>query len=215
MMKQHLRDAHASIALALNLLDDKQPENIESKGLTPYSNEWTFPVGSIEFPAKDWYCATWHDLTGRRNGGYQHPGIDLNVWTLPRGDVDRGQQVYAVAGGVIVEHSYHHDYLGSTIIKVDFAPGVPLWIRYWHLAQDSHWVMWDVGKSVVAGDTLGVIGNYQLGAGGDHLHFDMAMTPFKATWWWTSHPEVEWVDPVFVLKAKLDPVIVAAMLTKG
>lgn len=65
----------------------------DSKAGTP----WAFPVGNDEHPASDWYCATFHDLTGRRNNPhYPHTGLDLNGdWRNPdtgefRGNVDVG-----------------------------------------------------------------------------------------------------------------------------
>jgi len=93
--------------------------------------------------------------------------------------------------------------------------GYPLYVRYWHLADDAGFRGLAVGQAVEAGQQIGAIGNYRLGAGGDHLHFDCARDPFGAHWWFTNHPDVRWIDPVPVLQMHLDSVRVEEMLKKG
>jgi len=174
---------------------------------------WCFPIGSTQYPPPDWYCASWHDLTGKRNNGYGHTGIDLNVCKPPYGDIDRGQPGFAVADGVIFRVGYSQSYLGSVILLVGHERS-PLYARYWHLADDATFRSWTEGQVVKAGTELGHIGNYTLGAGGDHLHLDAALDPFEPHWWFTNHPVVRWIDPVPILKAHLDPAQVEAMLEK-
>lgn len=177
-------------------------------------DEWAFPVGNGEYPPAAWYAATRHDESGRLNDGYGHTGIDLNLDRWPWGDVDRGQPVFAVADGVVRAVDYSSRYLGSVVIEVEH-DGAPLFFRYWHLANDATYQLIAEWQMVRDGDCLGHIGNYTLGAGGDHLHLDCALDNFGAHWWFTRHPEVRWVDPVPVLKAHLDADEVERMLRKG
>lgn len=177
--------------------------------------EWAFPIGSQKYPPEGWYIACWHDETGKRNAGYRHTGIDLNVAQWPRGDIDRGQPVFAVADGVVVAHGYSQNYLGGVVIEVQHA-GAPLYVRYWHLAGGiGLFPSWSVGQPVREGDCLGEIGNYTLGAGGDHLHFDVALDPFRSHWWFTNHPEVRWVNPLPILYAHLDDAVLDAIVANS
>ena len=200
------------LALAQHALADEMDGIV--KELMGEPAPWCFPVGSTQYPPPDWYCASWHDpLTGKLNNGYRHTGIDLNVCKPPYGDIDRGQPVFAVAGGVVHRVGYSQSYLGSVILLVGHERA-PLYVRYWLLEGDATFRSWKEGQVVKAGETLGHIGNYTLGAGGDHLHFDMCTDPFECHWWFTNHPAVRWVDPVPILKAHLDPAQVDAMLEK-
>ena len=174
---------------------------------------WVFPVGSFDYPTEQWYCACWHDMTGARNNGYGHTGVDLNVDHYPWGDVDRGQPLWAVTGGVVHAVGYSRLYLGSVVIKVQHQ-GEPLWIRYWHLADDEPFRRWQPGAPVAVDDCIGTIGNYTLGAGGDHCHFDMAFSPYEAHWWFTNHRGVKWCDPLPILRAHLDPEVIDAMISR-
>lgn len=175
---------------------------------------WAFPVGTDEYPPERWYAATLHDTTGVRNGGYAHIGVDENLDVPNWGDVDRGQPVFCVAPGVVQVVGYSSSYLGSVIIEVQHQ-GYPLYVRYWHLADDGVFRGLAVGQAVEAGQQVGAIGNYRLGAGGDHLHLDCARDLFGAHWWFTKHPDIRWIDPVPVLSWHLDAVAVEAMLQKG
>jgi len=170
---------------------------------------WHFPVGTDEHPVADWYVATWHDLTGARNGGYRHSGIDINLDIAPWGDVDRGEPVWAVADGVVHSVGHSSGWLSVVVVK-SWHGGEPIWIRYAHLAQSS--VTLQRGETVTAGQHIGDIGNYVRGRGGDHLHFDMALDAFGWSWWLT--PGVQWIDPLPVLKAHLDPALVDAMVMR-
>ena len=171
---------------------------------------WHFPVGSDEYPIEKWYIATVHDLTGARNSGYKHSGIDYNVEVAPRGDVDRGQPVWAVAGGEIYGTWHTERNLASVVIKV-YHDDVPLYVRYWHLAQDATFLNLRPGLEIEAGRCLGHLGSYA--PGGAHLHFDMALDAFHPGCWLVSG--VRWIAPVAVLKAHLAPNIVDASLRIG
>ena len=161
---------------------------------------WYLPVGTLGFPPEAWYAATWHDLTGVKNGGYKHTGVDWNLDRSPWGDVDRGEPVVAVTSGTVDAIGFTEKNLRSVVIQVEHQ-GEPLWVRYWHLAKASADDILDIGEVIFAGDVLGYLGDYR--AGGDHLHFDMALDPIPPGAWLT--PGIRWVDPIVVLKAHLDP----------
>ena len=179
----------------------------------PQTADWDYPVGSLDHPIETWYSASLNDLTGRRNNGYPHTGLDLNIDKAPWGDVDRGQPVFSVADGEVYSSGYSTNYLGGLVVKCDHF-GVPLWVRYWHI-EFPLGVEYQRGDQIEAGQHIGAIGNYKLGAGGDHLHLDMAWMPFEPHWWFTKHPEISWADPEFVLKMHLYNDLVDAMLRKG
>jgi len=172
--------------------------------------DWHFPVGSDEYPIKQWYIATIHDLTGAKNNGYKHTGIDYNVEVPPRGDIDRGQPVWAIADGKIYGTWHSERNLASVVIQVEH-DGMPLFARYWHLARNDAFLGLRPGMKIEAGRCLGLLGNYK--TGGDHLHFDMALDAFHPGCWLV--PGVRWVDPVPILKAHLDPDTVDASLRIG
>jgi murein DD-endopeptidase MepM/ murein hydrolase activator NlpD len=197
----------SDLATARDLIDGA----IEAIAGAP--SPWSYPVGDERWPTERWYAATLHDTTGRLNDGYAHTGIDLNMWKAPWGDVDRGKPVFAVADGVVDDKGYSTSYLGSVILLVEHL-GQPLYVRYWHLENDAAFDFLQVGERVNSGELIGRIGNYTLGAGGDHLHLDMALDPFGPHWWFTRHPAVRWVDPVPILKAHLDADKVDAMLRR-
>lgn len=178
----------------------------------PQPNDWSFPVGNGQYPPEKWYAATVHDLTGVQNNGYKHSGIDLNLAMYEYGDVERrlGLSVYAVADGVV---EYVTDnWSGVPMIVVrhvhgkDRGPGSTnfyIWTRY---AQIIPTVM--QGQAVKSGQALGAFADWRTG---DHLHFDMATDPFTREW---LTPSINWIDPVPVLKAHLDPQRVQAMLER-
>ena len=176
----------------------------------PEPSAWHFPVGSDEYPIEQWYIATVHDLTGKANNGYKHSGIDYNVEVLPRGDIDRGQPVFAVADGSIYGTWHSQRNLASVVIQVSHQ-GAPLYVRYWHLARDDTFLNLRPDMPVTVGQTLGHLGSYK--PGGDHLHFDMALDPFHPGCWLIA--AVRWVDPVIVLEYHLNPEIVEASLRIG
>ena len=175
---------------------------------------WAFPIGTDEYPPEHWYAAAIHDPTGVKNAGYAHTGIDLNLDKPNWGDIDRGMPVYSVCPGEIRVLGYSNLYLGSVIIEGEYH-GRLIFFRYWHLAKDTTFLRHSEGQLVAAGQRIGSIGNYTLGAGGDHCHFDCALDLFGAHWWFTYHPDVRWIDPVPILKENLDPARVDAMLRRG
>jgi len=182
---------------------------------------WRLPVGNDEHPSSGWYVYTRHDLTGRRNShinNYAHTGIDLNGdWRNPetgefRGNVDIGQPVFAVADGEIVSVGFSDRFRGGVVLKVDHF-GVPLYVRYWHIGFPAGHNWFTVGETVEVGQQLGAIDEYPNGYA--HLHFDMAWQPFKAHWWFTKHKEIEWANPVYILKTHCQPLEVDAMVEKS
>lgn len=175
---------------------------------------WAFPVGTSEYPPERWYAASLHDMTGVLNDGYAHTGIDLNLDKSPWGDVDRGMPVFSVCPGTLRARGFSASYLGSVIIEGEY-DAQPIFFRYWHLADDAVFQAMAVGQMIAAGQQVGSIGNYTLGAGGDHCHFDCALDLFGAHWWFTNHSDVRWIDPVPILRQNLDPAKVDAMLRKG
>jgi len=168
---------------------------------------WVFPVGSVEAPIQDWYCAQYHTYKGGNAG---HTGLDLNLDRAPWGDVDRGQPVWAVTTGTVHSVGTSKGWVHVVVIKVQHA-GKPLWVRYAHL--DPGGVQLQVGQAVKAGTRLGRIGNYVAGRGGDHVHFDMALDSFQWFHWRT--PDIRWVDPIPILNAHLAPEMVTKLLAKG
>lgn len=166
---------------------------------------WCAPVNRPE----EWYSATWHDPTGRRNGGYKHTGIDLNLDRKPWGDVDRGQTVMAITRGIVLETGYTSPYLGVVVLLVEHN-GAPLYVRYWHLARDATHLALRAGHPVAAGQVIGTLGDYK---GGDHLHLDMALDMFSSRSWLT--PGIRWVDPIPVLTAHLTPDLVDRMIRRA
>jgi murein DD-endopeptidase MepM/ murein hydrolase activator NlpD len=199
--------------------------------------DWRPPVGSEEYPPAAWYVSVVHDLTGKANGGYRHTGIDLNVARQPFGDVDRGQPVWAVADGVVYAVGYSDKHLGSVVVKVrcaqevstrawwwqdgaprfkpvDIWPGDVLFVRYWHLENDVVFQSLEAGQEVQQGQCLGHLGNYTAGDGGDHLHFDMALSAFEPQWWFTLHEDVLWLNPLPILAQHMGPALVDLMVSK-
>ena len=180
-------------------------------GTPTTAQPWALPVGTPEYPSAMWYAYTVHDLTGRRNpDGYKHTGLDLNMDKSPWGNVDVGQPVFAVTGGEVVDVGFSQTYRGGVVLKVNHF-GIPLYIRYWHLraSVQNHKVGDAIGKSQV----IGTIDYYPNGYA--HCHFDMAWQQFGVNWWFTKHPEIEWANPVYILKMHLDSDAVDAMLARG
>ena len=170
--------------------------------------EWSFPVGGGQYPPEKWYAASVHDPTGKLNSGYKHTGLDLNLDLAPWGDVERvlGLSVSAIAPGVVTYITDAWSGVPMLVIRHEHA-GAPLWVRYAHIVPAVI-----LGQAVASGQTIGSFANYTLGAGGDHLHFDMATVAFAREW---LTPNVPWIDPAPVLKAHLDPARVDAMLKRG
>lgn len=171
---------------------------------------WVMPVGEGDYPSSMWYAATWHDLTGARNGGYKHTGVDLNLDVAPWGDVERALDlgIYAVADGVVTYSTLNWSGVPMVVIRHEHE-GFPLWVRYAHISPRPL-ASWPWGEVVAAGQCLGGFADWP--ERGDHLHFDMALDEFTREW---LDPRIRWLDPVPVLKSHHDPAIVDAMLRKG
>lgn len=172
--------------------------------------DWAFPVGTAEWPVEAWYVSVFHDLTGARNAGYKHSGIDINLDRWPWGDVERGAPVWAVADGKVLQRGSSAGWLGVVMIEVEHH-GLPLQVRYAHL--DPERIQVRAGQAVRAGELLGYLGDWRGGDGGDHLHFDMGWNYFAWDWWLTA--KVDWVDPLPVLKEHLDPALVERMVGRN
>jgi len=172
----------------------------------PVRIPWHFPVGEGSYPPERWYVATWHDLTGVRNDGYRHTGIDINLDVSPWGDVERALNlsVFAVDDGVVTYSTMNWSGVPMVVIRHEHE-GVPIWVRYAHVTCYLR-----AGAIVHQGDILGGFADWP--GKGDHLHFDMARDPFTREW---LDPDILWVDPVPVLKAHLDSDVVDAMLRKS
>jgi len=198
--QQHLDAIGVSCACIEAILSDGVPE----------PRRWWYPVGSLDYPVEKWYSASWHSLNGSLNNGYGHTGIDLNVQVGGRGDIDRGQPVYAIADGVVVNVGYSTKYLGSVVYAVSYKNDA-LFVRYWHLADNATFRQWHAGDGIKGGAVIGNIGNYPFG--GDHLHFDCALDEFGPHWWFTNHRDVRWRDPLPILRERLDEDTVNAMVS--
>jgi len=185
-------------------------QRLVEDGDVAVEDEWAFPVGTGEFPPEAWYVAVVHDLTGAKNGGYRHSGIDINLDRWPWGDVERGAPVRALTTGTVVAKGSSAGWLGVLLVRYQHEDA-PLYVRYAHLDADRFQVI--KGEVVEAGQVLGYLGDWQGGDSGDHLHLDMANQPFEWNWWLTER--VNWMDPVPVLKAHLDEEIVDLMLGRG
>lgn len=182
----------------------------ELRAMMECTPDWCFPVGTEEFPPAAWYVRVVHDLTGRKNAGYKHSGIDINLDRWPWGDVERGAPVFAVADGIVRAKGSSAGWLGVVVLEVEHH-GMALQVRYGHLEPESIKVR--VRDTVKAGQELGSLGDWRGGDGGDHLHFDMAWSYFGWNWWLT--PKVDWLDPLPVLREHLGESEVELMCGKG
>jgi hypothetical protein len=157
---------------------------------------WMLPVGTEEFPPEHWYVAQRHKP--------DHTGLDVNLDEPQWGDVERGFPIWAIAEGVVDQVGRSDGWLGVVVVE-HHHEGEPLFVRYAHLGE----IFVEAGDEVVAGDRLGALGDWRTG---DHLHFDMAGERFE---WYEWLSDREWVDPVPVLKAHIDPAFVEAMIRRG
>jgi len=171
-------------------------------------DQWAFPVGDQEYPPEDWYAATVHDLTGAKNNGYKHSGYDLNLDLFEHGDVERrlGLGIYSITYGIVYYVTDSWSDVPMMVLKY-WHNNQWLFVRYAHIVTDLV-----KGDLVKRGQLLGTFADWRRLGGGDHLHLDMATSPFTREW---LNKSVSWVDPAPILKAHLDPVTVDEMLKKG
>jgi murein DD-endopeptidase MepM/ murein hydrolase activator NlpD len=142
----------------------------------PQAPRWMLPVGyDPKYPINAWYIAVWHDLTGRRNDGYVHTGVDINLDRGGRGDVERreNQTVHACARGEVVYATANWYGVPMVVIEHTFS-GAPLYTRYAHIVP-----VVGEGDVVEPGRLLGTFANWRTG---DHLHLDMTRTPYTTGW---------------------------------
>ena len=186
-------------------------KGIERVASIPHTEQqWSFPVGNDQYPPEIWYAAVVHDLTGAKNNGYKHTGIDLNLDDPPYGDIERhkGLAVYAIADGQVTFVDESWSGVPMIVIRHEHE-GKPLWVRYAHIVPTVI-----LSQYVKAGQTLGGFADWgHSPTKGDHLHFDMATEPFT-TEWLNKQRVINWVNPVDILKQHLDPARVDAMLKK-
>lgn len=169
-----------------------------------------YPVGDSAYPPEKWYAAVVHDPTGKRNNGYKHTGIDLNLDIPPRGDIERVKNlgIYSIGHGVVTYRTDKWSGVPMIVIEHQYR-GKPLYTRYAHLIP-----VVEVGDKVEPGQLLGTFANWTKNDGGDHLHLDMATEPFTTEWLYNQRI-INWVDPVPILKDILDPDIIDKMLQQG
>ena len=87
-----------------------------------------------------------------------HPGMDI--------DGERGEQVLAPAGGIVIKASYTGGY--GNMIEIDHGNGIST--RYGHLSR----IEVSVGDSVSRGALIGLIGSTGRSTG-PHLHYELRL----------------------------------------
>lgn len=170
----------------------------------PPAAAWAFPVGEGIYPPARWYAASLHTP----NGSSRHIGIDLNLDVSPWGDIERtlGLSIFAISAGMVVYYTANWSGVPTIVVEHEHH-GAPLWVRYAHITPVVR-----LGERIAAGQRLGGFADWRGTNGGDHLHLDMATVPYTREYLDSGVP---FVDPVPVLKAHLDPLIVDAMLRRG
>jgi len=178
----------------------KEPEPV-----TPPT--WVLPVGyEPDYPPERWYCATLHGPSTNYQSGF-HTGLDVNLGG-PFGDSERllGLAVRACTEGVVSWVGMFSG-TGTVVLKVEHE-GKPLWVRYAHVTPVVR-----TGEVVTPGQKLGGFADWAPSynpQAGDHLHNDMAVFPI--TNHWCTPPLANWLDPVQVYKAHIDPALVDEMV---
>lgn len=161
-----------------------------------------FPVAIDTYPPAAYYVAQGFSL-----GATGHPGIDINLDVSPWGDVDRGIPVIAMTSGEITYISDSWSGLGMIVVKHTIG-GTDYWVRYAHLDVGSI----SLGDYVEAGHVLGAIGDYQQGAGGDHLHLEIHTAPVGSAYRTGNEiSPLPWMKEIL----RLDPILVDAFARKG
>jgi murein DD-endopeptidase MepM/ murein hydrolase activator NlpD len=174
------------------------------------SPTWVLPVGmEPDYPPAAWYMALGHGPSHLYPSGF-HTGCDFNLNRYEHGDVERrlGLSVRACADGIVHWVGVWSGN-GCVVIQVEHA-GAPLWVRYGHVTPVVL-----PGEVVHAGQKLGGFDNWSPTAPnrGDHLHNDMRTHPLTNEW--CTPPLSDWLNPLEVYKAHVDPDLVAAMVRRG
>lgn len=116
-----------------------------------------------------------------------HTGEDWNAVRPPRGDVDLGDPIYAVANGVVKVADYFVPSWGNVLLIEHRLPdGRQVWSQYAHCRE----MLVKVEQEVVRGDKIGTIGK---GAGNRypaHLHFEIRLSDLKPNAWGWSRARV-------------------------
>jgi len=129
-----------------------------------------------------------------------HTGEDWNASRPPRGDVDLGDPIYAVANGLVKTADYFVPSWGNVIvIEHEMADGSRCWSQYAHCQQ----MKVREGDEVRRGQKIGTIGK---GAGNRwpaHLHFEIRVKDVKPNAWGWSRDQVleRYAHPTNFIKA--------------
>ncbi len=129
-----------------------------------------------------------------------HTGEDWNASRRPRGDVDLGDPIYAVANGVVTVADYFVPSWGNVILMEHTLPdGDKIWSQYAHCDK----MVVKEGDKVRRGQKIGTIGK---GAGKRwpaHLHFEIRLADVKPNaWGWTRSQVVQrYARPTQFIKA--------------
>lgn len=129
--------------------------------------------------------------------GMAHTGCDLNATT--GGDTDLGNNVRAVADGVIVEAG--QNYRGWGGIVLIHHPHLGVWTQYAHLQP----VRVKTGDVVRMGDVIGNIGKGDRGQFLAHLHFEVRRALLPAAEWPSSTIKDRGACEAWISARYLDP----------
>ncbi len=129
-----------------------------------------------------------------------HTGEDWNATRPPRGDVDLGDPIFAIANGLVTVADYFVPSWGNIIlIEHEMPDGTHVWSQYSHCNE----ILVKKGKEVKRGEKIGTIGK---GAGNRwpaHLHFEIRSQDIKPNaWGWTREQILErYAHPSEFIKA--------------
>ncbi len=116
-----------------------------------------------------------------------HTGEDWNASRPPRGDVDLGDPIYAVAHGRVTAADHYVPSWGNVVLVEHQLPdGSMVWSQYAHCQEMAV----SAGDEVRRGDKLGTIGK---GAGDRwpaHLHFEIRKQELAPNAWGWSRQQV-------------------------
>ena len=158
------------------------------------TSEWGYPVKN----PRNWACRGYSHRIG------SHTGYDLNLNIYPYGNVDSGEPIYAVTGGVVSYVTGLWGTGGGMVVVHHLTSATEIYARYAHLTP-----VVAAGDVVRAGTLLGHLIALPNGA---HLHFDMAAHAITRDW---LNSDDGWPDPAVILSEHLDPEVVAIMCGRG